>query len=52
MVDVHFEGRKKAFRIQSQAEFDMIIKKIYDNGYTSDLILQDFILGMTVGCAF
>lgn len=44
-LDVHFEGRKKAFRIQSQAEFDMIIKKIYDNGYTSDLILQDFIPG-------
>lgn len=44
-LDVHFEGRKKAFRIQSAAEFDEIIEKIYANGYTSDLILQDFIPG-------
>lgn len=44
-LDVHFEGRKKAFRIQSQAEFDAIIQKIYASGYTSDLILQDFIPG-------
>ncbi|AVK99722.1 carboxylate--amine ligase [Pediococcus inopinatus] len=44
-LDIHFEGRKKAFRIQSRAEFDEIVGKIYDNGYTSDLILQDFVPG-------
>lgn len=44
-LDIHFEGRKKAFRIKTQAELDDIIAKIYDNGYTSDLILQDFIPG-------
>lgn len=44
-LDVHFEGRKKAFRIQSATEFGEILNKIYDNGYTSDLILQDFIPG-------
>lgn len=44
-LDIHFEGRKKAFRIKTQAELDEVIGKIYDNGYTSDLILQDFIPG-------
>lgn len=44
-LDVHFEGRKKAFRIQSEAEFRDIVGKIYANGYTSDLILQDFVPG-------
>ncbi|UQS86732.1 carboxylate--amine ligase [Nicoliella spurrieriana] len=44
-LDVHFEGRKKAFVIKSAAEFNDIVGKIYDNGYTSDLILQDFIPG-------
>ncbi|MEJ6400478.1 carboxylate--amine ligase [Nicoliella lavandulae] len=44
-LDVHFEGRKKAFVIKSEEEFKSIIGKIYDNGYTSDLILQDFIPG-------
>ncbi|PWG01067.1 carboxylate--amine ligase [Levilactobacillus bambusae] len=44
-LDVHFEGRKKAFRIQSEAELNDIVHKIYDNGYTSELILQDFIPG-------
>ncbi len=44
-LDIHFEGRKKAFRIKTRAEFDDIVSKIYDNGYTSDVILQDFIPG-------
>ncbi|WP_407892368.1 carboxylate--amine ligase [Lacticaseibacillus sp. N501-2] len=42
---IHFEGRKKAFTIHSQVELNTIIAKIYDNGYTSDLILQDFVPG-------
>src|SRR5699024_8926569 len=43
--DIHFEGRKKAFTIHSQEEYMSIVGKIYDNGYKSDLILQDFIPG-------
>lgn len=44
-LEIHFEGRKKAFTIKDRAEFDDIVSKIYDNGYTSDVILQDFIPG-------
>ncbi|MHA3066867.1 carboxylate--amine ligase [Lacticaseibacillus saniviri] len=44
-LDIHFEGRKKAFTIHSQVELNTVIGKIYDNGYQSDLILQDFIPG-------
>lgn len=44
-LDIHFEGRKKAFTIHSQAEFLDIVGKIYDHGYKSDLILQEFIPG-------
>ncbi|MBW4804706.1 carboxylate--amine ligase [Loigolactobacillus coryniformis] len=44
-LDIKFEGRKKAFRIKDRAEFDDIVSKIYDHGYTADLILQDFIPG-------
>lgn len=44
-LDIHFEGRKKAFTVHSDDEFNDTVAKIYDNGYTSDLILQDFIPG-------
>lgn len=44
-LDIHFEGRKKAFIIKSEAEFKDIIAKSYDNGYMADFILQDFIPG-------
>ncbi|GAD15657.1 carboxylate--amine ligase [Lentilactobacillus otakiensis] len=44
-LDIHFEGRKKAFIIKSDAEFKDVVAKSYDNGYTSDFILQDFIPG-------
>lgn len=44
-LDIHFEGRKKAFIIKSEAEFKDVVAKSYDNGYTSDFILQDFIPG-------
>lgn len=44
-LDVHFEGRKKAFTIHNEAELKDIISKIYSNGYKADLILQDFIPG-------
>ena len=44
-LNIRFEGRKKAFTIHSQVELTNTIAKIYDNGYTSDLILQDFVPG-------
>lgn len=42
---VHFDGRKKAFRIQSREELDYVLQQAYQNGYQSDFILQDFIPG-------
>ena len=44
-LDVHFEGRKKAFTIHNETELRDIVGKIYENGYQEDLILQDFIPG-------
>ncbi|NVY96411.1 carboxylate--amine ligase [Lactobacillus sp. DCY120] len=44
-LSIRFEGRKKAFTIHSLAEYQDIVAKIYDHGYTSDLILQEFIPG-------
>lgn len=44
-LDIHFEGRKKAFIIKSEAEFRDVLRKSYENGYKSDFILQDFIPG-------
>ncbi|WEV36866.1 carboxylate--amine ligase [Lactobacillus sp. ESL0677] len=44
-LDVHFEGRKKAFTIHDETELTDIVGKIYGNGYEADLILQDFIPG-------
>lgn len=44
-LDVSFEGRKKAYIIENQAEFQDILNKIYENGYTAEMICQDFIPG-------
>lgn len=44
-LDIHFEGRKKAFTIQNEDEYKDIVSKVYLNGYKSDLIIQDFIPG-------
>ncbi|USS86771.1 carboxylate--amine ligase [Fructilactobacillus cliffordii] len=44
-VDIQFEGRKKAFIIHDEAEYRSVIGKIFDNGYKSDVIVQDFIPG-------
>lgn len=44
-LDIHFEGRKKVFIIKDEADYRDKIGKIYDNGYTSDVIVQDFIPG-------
>lgn len=44
-LDAEFEGRKKAFTINDQAEFDLIIGRVYEAGYTAEMICQDFIPG-------
>ena len=44
-VDIHFDGRKKAYRVKSRPELDEILQRAYTNGYESDFILQDFIPG-------
>ena len=44
-LNCQFEGRKKTFTIHDENEFKDIVGKIYTNGYTEDLILQDLIPG-------
>lgn len=44
-LSIDFEGRKKAFILDTRAEFDTIIERIYHAGYTSEMIAQDFIPG-------
>ena len=49
-LSVDFEGRKKAFIIEDRAEFDKIVERIYQAGYNYEMIVQDFIPGMTAIC--
>lgn len=44
-LDVSFEGRKKAFIIDSHQEFCDLFKKSYEAGYDDAMIIQDFIPG-------
>ncbi|MEQ6205332.1 D-aspartate ligase [Enterococcus mundtii] len=44
-LSVQFEGRKKAFIIDNREEFDLMLGRIYEAGYTSEMIAQDFIPG-------
>ncbi|GCF94474.1 D-aspartate ligase [Enterococcus florum] len=44
-LSIDFEGRKKAFIIDTREEFDTILERIYQAGYTSEMIAQDFIPG-------
>lgn len=44
-LSIDFEGRKKAFIIQERTEFDVIVERIYQAGYQSEMIVQDFIPG-------
>ena len=44
-LSVQFEGRKKAFIIDNREEFDLILGRIYEAGYTCEMIVQDFIPG-------
>lgn len=42
---LNFEGYKKAYTINNKEELDKILNLIYTNGYTGEMILQDFIPG-------
>lgn len=44
-LSVNFEGRKKAFIINDRAEFETMVARLYKAGYTSEMIVQDFIPG-------
>ncbi|MFD0705128.1 carboxylate--amine ligase [Alloscardovia venturai] len=44
-LDIHFEGREKAYIIETHERMMDIISRIYDAGYTSEIIIQDFIPG-------
>ncbi|ETA75122.1 carboxylate--amine ligase [Ligilactobacillus equi] len=44
-LSIHFEGRKKAYILDTRQEFDELLPKIYKAGYTDKLICQDFIPG-------
>lgn len=44
-LSIEFEGRKKAFIIDNRKEFEIIVERIYHAGYTSEMIVQDFIPG-------
>ena len=44
-LDVQFEGRKKAYVLDSREQFDELMPKIYKAGYTGKMIAQDFIPG-------
>lgn len=44
-VHLHFEGKKKAYKIHSKDELDLELKRIYDAGYNGVMITQEFIEG-------
>lgn len=44
-LEIHFEGYKKAYIIDTPDELIQTIHLIYDHGYQADLILQDYIPG-------
>lgn len=44
-LSIDFPGRKKAYALNNQEELNRILKLIFDAGYSSDLIIQDFIPG-------
>lgn len=44
-LSIDFEGRKKAFVLDTRDQFNDILTKAYKAGYQSDFIAQDFIPG-------
>ncbi|UJF15278.1 carboxylate--amine ligase [Jeotgalibaca sp. MA1X17-3] len=44
-LNIHFEGKKKAYIIEGKAEYDLVVDRIYQSGYTKELIIQEFVAG-------
>lgn len=44
-VHMHFEGKKKFYKINDPDELKRVVNLIYNAGYTGELIIQDFIPG-------
>lgn len=44
-LQVHFEGKRKAYILDSEEELKKALKDVYANGYTGQMIIQDFIPG-------
>ena len=44
-LDIHFADRKKAYVLDTRAQFDKLLPEIAQAGYTGKLIAQDFIPG-------
>nr|WP_296153721.1 carboxylate--amine ligase [uncultured Peptoniphilus sp.] len=44
-VHMHFEGKKKFYKIDDAEELKRVVDLIYDAGYSGELIVQDFIPG-------
>lgn len=44
-VHLHFEGKKKAYKIHDKEELNMELKRIYKAGYKGLMIAQEFIEG-------
>lgn len=44
-LDIDFVGRKKAYVIEEKDEYDLIVGRIYQAGYTKELIIQEFVAG-------
>lgn len=44
-LNLHFPGKKKAYTAQTEAQMQEILETVYQNGYTGEMIIQDFIPG-------
>ncbi len=44
-VNLHFPGKKKAYKVDNLTELHQILDNIYAAGYTGSMIIQDFIPG-------
>lgn len=44
-LSLDFEGKKKAYKINDEDELKSVLERIYNTGYTEEMIAQDFIPG-------
>ena len=44
-LNIDFEGRKKAYILDTPEQLETIIRRAYEAGYTSEMVIQDFIPG-------